>query len=273
MTDSECVAFLQWALPRLRLSWHGFRRVRGLVRKRLQRRMTELGIADLSAYRHHLEPHPSEWDVLDGLCRFPISRFGRDRDVFEHLRRDTLPALAKLARERRDHEVRCWSAGCASGEEPYTLRILWDLGLEPPISPPPLRILATDVDNVLLSRARQACYTASSLRDLPPEWVSRAFLRSDSLFRLADRFRQGVEFLEQDVREQTPEGRFHLVLCRNLALTYFDDPTRRDALIRIVDHMIIGGFLVIGKHEVLPQSEATLAGCPAHLGIYRLNPS
>ncbi len=97
MTDSECTRFLQEALPRLHLRWAGFRKVRKLVCKRVARRLRELGLPDLAAYRAFLESHPGEWDVLDGFCRIPISRFYRDREVFASLEQDVLPALAQAA--------------------------------------------------------------------------------------------------------------------------------------------------------------------------------
>ena len=85
MRDTEFVAFLQWALPQLGLRWPGFRNVRRQVRRRVARRLVELGIPDLNAYRRHLHAHAEEWRHLDGLCRISISRFHRDRAVFEAL--------------------------------------------------------------------------------------------------------------------------------------------------------------------------------------------
>jgi chemotaxis protein methyltransferase CheR len=107
------------------------------------------------------------------LCRIAISRFHRDRGVFDHLLRAVLPGLAQRASERGAEAVRCWSAGCASGEEPYTLRILWDLGLPAERARVPLRIVATDVDARLLERAREGRYPASSLKELPRERSSQ----------------------------------------------------------------------------------------------------
>src|SRR4051794_32163897 len=115
MSDPDLVAFLQWALPRLGLRWPGFRRVRGRVRKRLNERLRELGLTDVAAYRDHLDTQPREWAILDGLCRIGISRFHRDRGVFDHLRRVLLPELARRAWGRGEGVVRCWCAGCASG--------------------------------------------------------------------------------------------------------------------------------------------------------------
>jgi chemotaxis protein methyltransferase CheR len=111
MTDPELVAFLQWALPRLSLRWAGFRKVRGQVRKRIHRRLRELGLPDLAAYRAHLEREPDEWAQLAAMCRITISRFWRDRGVFDWLT-GRLPELATTGR------LRAWSAGCAGGRAP-----------------------------------------------------------------------------------------------------------------------------------------------------------
>ena len=120
MKDLQCTEFLKWCLPVLRFSWPGFRKVRKQVCKRLTRRTGELGLPDLVAYREYLVSHHEEWQVLDSLCRVTISRFYRDRRVFDVLRFEILPTLARRALTDAEKEVRCWSAGCCSGEEPYT---------------------------------------------------------------------------------------------------------------------------------------------------------
>lgn len=123
MTDAECVAFLQWALPRLELRWRGFRKVRRQVCKRFRRRIAELDLPDLAAYRARLEADAAEWRVLQGLCVITVSRFYRDRRVSDMLRDSVLPALADAALAAGDgapvleHRMRL-------GEEPYTLSIL-----------------------------------------------------------------------------------------------------------------------------------------------------
>jgi hypothetical protein len=146
MKDDECVAFLKWALPRLHLRWAGFRKVRRQVCRRIGRRIAELELADLAAYRARLEADPAEWVILDTFCRIPISRLYRDRGVFDSLRDHILLALAKHLRAGGEPVLRCWSAGCASGEEVYTLNILWKLAVAPQYRDVALRIIATDVD-------------------------------------------------------------------------------------------------------------------------------
>ncbi len=107
MNDEECVRFLQWALPKLHLRWAGFRKVRRQVCKRIDRRLSELELTDTDAYRLYLESHPIEWESLDSFTRITISRFYRDRYVFDFLKRETLPALASLAQLRSESELRC----------------------------------------------------------------------------------------------------------------------------------------------------------------------
>ena len=119
VNDAECTAFLQWALPQLDLRWPGFRKVRRQVCKRLKQRMRDIGVNDYPAYCTRLEADPSEWQILDACCHITISRFFRDRGIFEVVRRRGLPDIAARAR-REKREARVWSAGCASGEEPYT---------------------------------------------------------------------------------------------------------------------------------------------------------
>lgn len=254
MKDSDCVRFLQWALPRLRLRWPGFRKVRRQVCRRVDRRFRELGFSDVEDYQSFLETHPDEWVTLDGLCRISISRFYRDKRFFEELGRNVLPDLIQLALRRRDSELRCWSVGCASGEEPYSLNLLWKLEGRFNL---PLKIVATDVDEHLLERARRAHYTKSSLKDIPPRW-HQAFEVTGSNFVLREEFRQGVEFLNQDVRRESPEVSFHLILCRNLVFTYFDGELQREVFARIKSRLIPDGALLIGRKEKLPQLTATV---------------
>lgn len=269
MTDPECVAFLQWALPRLHLRWPGYRKVRRQVCKRIARRLAELNLPDLAGYRDWLDTHPDEWPILDRLCWISISRFYRDRAVFQFLEQAVLPDLAGQALARGEQELRCWSAGCASGEEPYTLAILWHLRLAPRFPALCLRVLATDADARAIERARQGCYPAKSLKDLPEEWNRAAFARSAEGFCLKPEYRDRVAFQPEDIRTTMPAGPFHLILCRNLAFTYFDEAAQRTALREIAERLAPGGALLIGKSEHLPDANAAMEPWNKPLGFYR----
>jgi len=251
MTDRECVEFLQWALPRLGYRWAGFRKVRRQVRRRIRRRVEQLGLEDFARYHDHLEAHPGEWEVLDSFCSITISRFFRDRSVFEILRTEILPHLASSAIAAARHELHAWCAGAASGEEPYSLRILWDRFLAASFPQVRLRILATDVREALLERARRATYARSSLREVPAEVLESAFTRGGSLHVVKPEHR-AVEFRRQDIRLAMPEETFDLVLCRNLVFTYLSPSRQHDVARRIRTCLRPGGFLVVGSHERLP---------------------
>jgi chemotaxis protein methyltransferase CheR len=268
MTDAELVAFLQAVLPRLKLRWAGYRKVRGQVGKRIRRRLTELGLADLAAYRARLEDDPEEREVLRGFCAVTISRFYRNRAVWEALQHRVLPIAAEDALTAREKELRCWSIGCASGEEPYTLAVLWTLTLAHRYPALRLRILGTDVDERVLARARVAEYAAGTLRELPLAWRDQAFEQDDDVFRIRERFRAGVDLRREDVRVTLPDDEFRLILCRNLVCTYFDEELQRQTIERILSRLWPGGFLVLGSHERLPLGP-TIEPWDLRLGIFR----
>jgi chemotaxis protein methyltransferase CheR len=264
--NAECIAFLQWALPRLGRNWPGYRKVRRLVCRRLGRRLSALGLADLDAYRRHLADRPGEWASLDSLCGIPISRFYRDRGVFEALERTVLPALAEAAPPRTGLDA--WSAGCASGEEPYSLAVLWAVRLQPRFPLLDMRIVATDLDERTLARARAGRYAASSLKELPEDLLAAGLEPADGGWRVRDRFRR-VEFLQQDLREVVPDGPFDLVLCRNAVLTYYAPAVQLAVMQRVADRLRPGGALVIGIHESLPDGISGFAPWPGARAIHR----
>jgi chemotaxis protein methyltransferase CheR len=269
VADEACVTFLKWCLPRLGLRWSGYRKVRRLVGKRLGRRLAELGLADLDAYSTLLLREPGEWTRLDAICRIPISRFYRDRAIFDAIGQRLLPEGAEAAIGRGDNAVRCWSAGCASGEEPYTLVLLWRFVVAPDRPKLGFTLVATDIDETMLNRAQRACYARSSLKDVPAEWVARAFARCGALLCLLPEFRREVQFMRQDIRTVMPDGPFGLILCRNLVFTYFDEAMQRRLLVEITDRLMPRGFLVLGAHEVLPLQTSGLIPIARSVPIYR----
>ena len=269
MNDRDCVCFLQWALPQLQMRWPGFRKVRKQVCKRLQRRLQELNLPSLATYRAYLLDRPSEWTILDSYCRIAISRFYRDRAVFDYLHQTLLPELARTAIAHNRNELRFWSAGCASGEEAHTLSILWVLSLRSQFPKLTLQTVATDIDAHLLERARIGCYPYGSFKDFPSDWLSRAFTFSKDQYCIRTEFRKRLEFLQQDIRWQEPTGSFDLILCRNLAFTYFDRPLQLQVLQQLVRHLFPRGALVLGSHEVLPEMPPELQKIRDRPSLYR----
>jgi chemotaxis protein methyltransferase CheR len=276
VNDRDCVAFLQWCLPQLGMRWNGVRKVRRQVCKRISRRVGDLGLSGPKAYRRYLASHEQEWKTLGGLCRVTISRFYRDRGVWIELRSRVLPGLAAAAAGRGAECVRCWSAGCASGEEAYTLMLLWPPEGASPAAPDAaagdlvaLEVTATDADEHLLDRARSGRYPSSSLKDLPAELRERAFFADGEAFAIADSFKRRVRFEKRDLRDAPPDGPFDLVLCRNAAFTYFDERGQHATLVAISRVLIPGGVLVIGIHEHLPGDGAGFEPIARVPGAYR----
>jgi chemotaxis protein methyltransferase CheR len=270
MTDGECVRFLQWALPRLGLRWAGFRKVRRQVCRRVQRRLVELGLAGPDAYRAHLERNPDEWAVLDALTHITISRFYRDREVFDGLRAEVLPRLARTALADGRARLTVWSAGAAGGEEAYTVALAWDLELAERFAPLRLHVLATDVDETMLARARAARYTGGSVKDLPDEWRRDAFVERDGVLCLRPEPRRAVELRRHDVRRTPPPvDELDLVLCRYLAFTYFGPELQLTAARRLAGALRPGGALVLGTHEALPAGVEDVEPWPGLRWTYR----
>lgn len=269
MKDAEGVQFLQWCLPKLRLVWPGYRKVRRQVYKRLSRHLESLGLGSLAEYRTYLDAHPEEWGVLDTACWISITRFYRDKSVFQFLEHEVLPSLARQALAQGESILRCWSLGCASGEEPYSLSLLWKLKLQAQFPTVRLVILATDIDDRAITRAKQGCYPPSSLRDLPESWRAQAFDQTAEEFRIKPEYQNPVTFLVQDIRQAAPKETFHLILCRYLVFTYFDTTLQNSTLRQLVERMRTGSALVIGKGESLPEGEFGLIPWSEQEGVYR----
>lgn len=277
MPEDPFAAFLQWALPRLNKRWAGFRNVTGQVESRVVERLQELGLRSFEAYRDYLAEHPAEWNRLDAMCRITISRFYRDPAIFDALRDDVLPELARAPRSRGASALRAWSVGAASGEEPYTLRILWRHALRDRLGGLPLCVTASEALPHMLRRARRGCYGRGSLRNLPDDWIDRAFAydpaRDDGKhaepYCLRPVYRRRMTWRHEDVRESMPDGPFDLLLCRNLVFTYFDEALQRRLLRRFLDRLRPGGVLVLSPDEALPPGDGTLRPLGDALPLYR----
>jgi chemotaxis protein methyltransferase CheR len=269
MEDSECIRFLQQVLPQLRMRWPGFRRVRKQVCKRIQRRITGLGLEDTIAYHDFLQSHGEEWRTLDHCCRVTVSRFYRDISVLKRLGSEVLPWLAASAIDAGENSLYAWSAGCAMGEEAYSLILIWDQAAGRDYPQVDISILGSDIDDRVLQKAVSACYSESSLKALPGAWLRSAFSRRNSTWCLEPRLRSKARFVKQDIRDNAVEGPFHIVFCRNLAFTYFEHALQLEVLARIHEVLLDDGILVIGSHESLPEGYDGFEPWPGSRAIFR----
>jgi chemotaxis protein methyltransferase CheR len=241
------------------MRWDGFRKVRRQVCKRIKNRISELELPGFRAYQEYLLSHPSEWRQLDSLCFITISRFYRDKKVFQILQHQILSSLAMQVSAAERPVLEIWSAGCCSGEEAYTIKILWEIEVKHNLkSEIDMHIIATDNSNQLLRRAEAGEYTAGSLKALPDHLLREAFYFKHQNYHIKPFLKEGILFRQQDIRQKLPDQMFNLILCRNLVFTYFEKKLQKEILDRLVKRLKYGGFLIIGSHEKLPVQHSNL---------------
>ncbi len=246
-----CTEFLKWALPQLGLRWEGYRKVKRQVCKRINARIASLRLGSFSCYKEYFSKNPDEWKILDGMMHISISRFFRDYKSWEMLSEKLLPELAAKAIDE-NRPLRCWSAGCASGEEPYSLAILYHQKLKHSFPSLNFQLIATDANTHLLQRAAEACYPAGNVKEVPAKWLQSSFKKINGEYCLHDNIKNTVTFLHQDIRNKIPEGQFDLVFCKNLVGMYFAKERAIEVFNLITLSIQPDGFLLTGNHEPVP---------------------
>ncbi|MDQ6604669.1 MAG: ATP-binding protein [Chloroflexota bacterium] len=237
------------------------------IMRRLQRRMLATNAVRLADYIRFIGNNPDEYQRLISSFLIKVTEFFRDADLFAHLRDHTLPRLIADAR-LNDNELRLWSAGCATGEEPYSLAILLSDLLGDELAQFNVRIFATDLDNEAINFARRGIYPAAALVNLPPEMVERYFTRLNGDFEVKKQVRALTVFGQHDLGQRAPFPRIDLELCRNV-LIYFTPQLQERALQLFTFSLRDGGYLVLGKSETTNPLADYFVMEDAHLKIYR----
>jgi two-component system, chemotaxis family, CheB/CheR fusion protein len=244
------------------------------LQRRLHRRMVATKTSTLAAYRRYLLRHPDEYNRLISSFLIKVTEFFRDPALFAALRDQILPDLIAATRQRSSHQVggwgelRLWSAGCATGEEAYSLAILVADLLGDELEQFSVRIFATDLDSDAIAFARRGVYSASAIASLPQDLVARFFDRVDGEYVVQKRVRALVIFGEHDLAQRAPFPRIDLVLCRNV-LIYFTLELQKRVLQLFAYSLRDNGYLVLGKAETTsPLPEFFMPVQPA-LKIYR----
>jgi chemotaxis methyl-accepting protein methylase len=220
------------------------------MRRRIAVRMRACGVHSYADYQAILDRSPSEYERLRDALTITVTRFYRNADTWNLLRRDLMPRLCAPGAG----QIRIWSAGCSSGEEAYTLAILAAEYLDQAGRSGELGRLvvdATDVDRVSLERARAASYPRENLVEMPPELIDRYLAPVESELQVVPRIRGRVFVHRVDLSAGQPPGRdYHMVVCRNV-LIYFDRPMQERLFQMFTDSLAPGGYLVLGKVETL----------------------
>jgi chemotaxis protein methyltransferase CheR len=245
--------FIKEAAPLLDLQWRRFKR--GGIKRKVERRMTELGFSAFENYLLRIKKDSEEKSLLAQILTVTITRFFRDRKVFDLLEHSILPSIVE---HRGEDDVKVWSIGCANGEEPYSLSMLWKETFEKKFPRIRLTVLATDIHEDLLERAKMGRYKKSSLKEVPEEILGKFFRMDGGFYLVNPSIRESVEFKKHDIIREDPVSGMDLIFCRNSAFTYFSKECQMSVLKKIAVSLKENGYLMIGKDESLPLTYPTL---------------
>ena len=234
---------------------------RNLVYSRLSRRLRLLGLTSFREYRDYLAATPSELEGFLNAISTNLTKFFRESHHFDHFRTHVAAAFAKNARGATGRRLRVWSAGCSTGEEPYTIAVvlkheIGDTGSHD------VRILATDIDTDVIGKGALGEYPASALDDVPDEYHDYfepiAADHRGSRVVVSDSVRALIAFRRLNLMEQWPfAGTFDAIFCRNVMI-YFDGATKAALVERFTQKLKPGGWLYIGHSESLMGSHPGL---------------
>jgi len=228
--------------------------------------MAECRCRDVREYIRLLAQNKDLRTRCETLMTVSISRFFRDRALWETLGEHVLPDLAR----RQSDQLALWFAGCACGEEVYSFKILWE-EIRPRLHPLPVfRVLATDRNPAFLARAMDGVYPRSSLREVAEPLRRRYFFRKDErCFVVRPFLKEGIFWQEANFLSSMPGGPFHLILLRNNLLTYYEEGVKVPAFQKVMERLLPGGYLVIGSHERVPACTRRLRREEIHPCIFR----
>lgn len=229
---------------------------RPLVESRLQTALTQQGYNSFSEFLDHMEHDTSGEDLSLVVTKMTtnFTYFYREEDHYNILGNEILPNILPRI---HDGNLNIWSAGCSSGEEPYTLAMYLDSYLGPKKRNLDARILATDISDRVMGIAREAVYDADHMTRMPPSWKKNYFNElDDGRFQVKPQIQKEIIFRKFNLMEPVFrfKKKFHVIFCRNVMI-YFDDETRTQLAKRFHDALVPGGYLVIGMSETLFHNE------------------
>ncbi|HYB36788.1 MAG TPA: CheR family methyltransferase [Mycobacterium sp.] len=216
--------------------------------RRVRRRMDQAGYQTFDEYLDMLQASSDEFTALFNTILINVTDFFRDPDAWEFVRTDIIPAM--LAERGPSDPIRVWSAGCASGQEAYSLAMLLAEALGPEDFRQRVKIYATDVDENALTEARAASYDAKAVESVPPDLLTKYFEKINGRYVFHKDLRRAVIFGRNDLVKDAPISRVDLLVCRN-TLMYLNAETQRNVLERLHFALAAHGILFLGHAEML----------------------
>jgi two-component system CheB/CheR fusion protein len=223
------------------------------VMRRIERRMTINQLGGLSDYISYLQQNPREVEALFKELLIRVSNFFRDPEAFATLEKKVIPRLLK--HKNVAQTVRAWVPGCATGEEAYSVAMLFQEQMEVLNRRHEIQIFGTDIDSEAIDAARTATYPENIAADMPAERLHRHFIKQPSGYQVAKGIREMLVFAEQDVLKDPPFSRLDLISCRNL-LIYLEDDLQKRLLPLFYYALKGGGYLFLGSAESIGEATA-----------------
>ena len=217
------------------------------VRRRIAKRLRACEVIDFASYLKRLDFDRDELDTLLATISIHVSQFFRNPDTFRIIEQKILPSLCRQARAAGRSKLSFWSAGCAAGEEPYSLALLVDDLAADDLE---IRILATDVSEPVLEEARTGLFDISRMKEIQASVKDKYFRADGQRFRLIEAVQNLVDFRRHDVMTDSDYPAVDLILCRNV-LIYFSRPERERVLQRFAAALPPGGVLILGRSETI----------------------
>ena len=238
------------------------------ILRRITRRMAVTRVGTLRDYLDYLRSHPDEITELVRTFLIKVTGFFRDPEAFDFLRQTVLPELIDRAK-RNGHILRIWSAGCATGEEAYSMALLVAELLGPDFPEWSVKIFATDVAADAISFARRGLYPENVLSDLPGNYRDLFFERVDHSYRISKMLRETVIFGQQDISRGVPFPRIDLVICRNLLI--YLKPELQQTVLDLFAYSLhqSHGYLFLGKAETVRPTKASFEMVNKKWKVYR----
>ena len=258
------------AMLRIR-SGHDFSNYkRPTIGRRISRRVQVHDLADVNEYIDYLRRHPEEMQALLSDLLITVTNFFRDKDTYKSLEQQVVPQM--FANKTSAEQVRVWVAGCATGEEAYSIAILLHEHAARLADPPKIQIFASDIDADALATARDCRYNEIIAADVSPERLRRFFVKEGQNYIVKKELRDSILFAPHNVLRDPPFSRIDLITCRNL-LIYLNRNTQ-DLLLRVL-HFVLrqGGFLFLGASESAEGAASLFAPLDKKNRIYRALPS
>jgi chemotaxis protein methyltransferase CheR len=251
MSDSEFRMFSE--LLRNHCGLHFDESSRFLLAKRVARRVSDLGLGGFAAYHFQLRSAGGDEELatLVDLITTNETYFFRERSQLRALVEEVVPELLLHRKPGSNRPISVWSAGCSSGEEPYSIVALaMEAGLEPGRD---IRVYASDISRPVLTRSRRGVYREASFRETSDDLRMRYFVEKDGLFRVCDEVKKHVDFIHLNLLDDSKIallGAMDVILCRNVII-YFGAETKRRVISTFYDRLRPGGFLLLGHSESL----------------------